>query len=267
LFSFGLVVAYPAAVPDASAANFWQWSWEATGRYGGRGATFGISAWDVSADGDTAHSVVTHSLLGRPLMTVHRRYSFDAGDRTRGERDIVHCRFKIECHEFEGAFVKEPKITVASIRGARYVQAADKLGHALGRSMDARLLTDPAVHTHQIPNPRRERVRVTTGLAGWVFACDNARPEEPWTALANEQCGQDLSHLLPSPAYCTAPDGTLNSRWEFVKGRDPRGGLFFHWWEGGYGAPDCGNTWRPWPSGRVFDAYASAERLPRLLLQ
>jgi hypothetical protein len=261
LFAVGLVVAVPQ-----KHETFWQWGWEATGRYADKGGGFGVRDFSCQATSDSScTTVATYAILDKPLCTVTRRFSFDAGDLRGGFRDIAHCDITIECHDFPEAFVKEPKIVASSIRGGRFVQCADSKGKALERPYDTWHLHDPAVHTHQMPYPERRRVRVSTGIAGWVFDCDNGL--DAWRKDADAET-ETLAGILPTPPYCLRPDGGLIARWEVPHGDgDRRIGVFFHAWEGGYGAPDCGGAYRPWPSGKVYSSHVSAERLPKLSLE
>jgi hypothetical protein len=133
------------------------------------------------------------------------------------------------------------------LHGYRTLTVADSAGKQIGTPVDLTRFKDPRKHTLQIPNPDRygylleaqglPSLRVTNdgGLSAWAGDADTLPP------MSKAQ----------SPAYCLTAGKLCNRtevpRWDNLD----LCGLAMHGWEGGYGAPDCWNCFRPWPTRTV----------------
>lgn len=233
LFGFGFVAADPPPNPDIE--SFWRWAWEITTRLDGSKIGFGVRDPDVTVTGrDTVRASCRLVLRSDTLADLVWRYRF-------GHDDIARCLLTVEPRPFPG-WIKEPKVVSNGMTGYRQLIVSDSTG-VLSKH-DLMRLSDPRRHTLQIAAPTRELFEFTRpGWQPYIVRLDDGL--KAWADAADRD--PSMSDLF-SPAYCLN-DGRLWHRSEVARWAiDDIAGLLHHGWEGGAGAPDCWNTFRPWPT-------------------
>lgn len=243
-FGFGFIAARP---PDPPAPDtFWNWAWEVTTRL--RGGGFGVANPKVRVEEEKVYATCMLNVLGLPDMVLTWAYSFH-GDKAICE--LVASPFA----PHYPLWIKEPKIVVNGLRDYKVLQVQDERGQLLGRTRPLDYYKDPRKSTMQIWHPHRYAYLLSGGTYSAKVTYDRAL--ELWMDEANRQPAMSPNAIRidgsygPAAAYCLGPNG-LKCQTEVPRWADRNVcGLSLHGWEGGYGAPDCWNTFRPWPTKTV----------------
>jgi hypothetical protein len=235
LFAFGMIIARPPIPHDK--AEFWNHVWEFTSR------TL------AQADPDKTEGMFILPAETTPCLRVKWEYEFSQNMNQLSAVVTATPQFR------DDIWYKEPKLCFNGLLGYKTCDVFDIHGKKL-QTYDLTKFTNPVRKTCQIPHKTRFRyvlrpkatqfpqLTIRFSQIDWNPWLKPANAAEP---LSNLSMGYDGS-IKPAPKYCLAPDGRLKNQTEIPRwGKDDLCGLAIHGWEGGYGAPDCWNTFRPWP--------------------
>ena len=235
LFAFGMVIARPTnpGTLPKNPADFWNEVWEFTSRtmpftLPGEEAPSMIFTWEY----EFAHN------LNQLTCTLH------ATPRLRPD-----------------LWYKEPKFSFNGLLGYKSITVYNSQGRQLG-TFDLTKYTNPVKKTLQIPYSDRFRyilkpkppvgakntqfpsLTITFSQNDWRPWLEPAQAAPPLSQLAMKYDGT----VTQAPKYCLTPQNKLKSQTEVPRwANGDICGVAMHGWEGGYGAPDCWNTFRPWP--------------------
>jgi hypothetical protein len=159
------------------------------------------------------------------------------------------------------ASLKEPKIVVGLVGHYRTASVFAAAGTPV--VYDLARLHDPAVHTQQLREQSRLRVRFDPGAV--VVSAGTARGRWTPSRLGLDgwaQASNDRPRLGSGAAYCLqGPGSTLTRNWEIVKRGLAPTALLLHGWEGGTGLPDCLNCARAFgPAGESWTNVVTITR-------
>lgn len=239
----GVIACLPKNGREPDPKNFWNEAWEITTRGPAGAGGYGHADTYVSiVDDHTVKASCQLQVAGQPLMDVAWLYTF-------GDDDQVDVEISIVPRTVDGLYVKEPKVAFNGLTGYRTLTVTDAAGTTLSR-WDLDRHGDPRKHTIQIADPDRRgfhleapdwlnlSIELDNVLATWHDQADQAPAMSPNAIRVDGSYG-------PAGAYCLTPDGHLQGRTELPRWTSPDVcGLAVHGWEGGYGAPDCWNTFR-----------------------
>jgi hypothetical protein len=253
LFSFGYVVALPnVSDPPKDPENFWNWAWEITTKR--RDLGFGILTKGFHIiHPKTIIASCTLGIFSHLIAGVKWYYKFHEDDR-------VELDMKITLYQYPGLFVKEPKIVCNGLMNFKDAICYDENGVTL-EFFDFTKLPDPTKKTHQINNPRRYEVEFASE-DGAILMITNDGGMQKWYDQANsaEAMHEDAGPLTVNKGRYCMPKDVLLSQWEIPYWpKEKISGLAMHIWEGGYGAPDCWNCFRPYPRQSIkYDVKLTA---------
>jgi hypothetical protein len=239
-FGFGLIACRPANGKEPDPANFWNECWELTSR----------TLDNIRIVDTDTNRVVTAELhipaQAAPVMTLQWNYKMLANK--------IECKLVATPHPSDKPlFYKEPKLVFNGLQGFDKLIVRNK-NHSVLNTFKLENYTNPTKSTCQIPYPSRwaytffknpERITIYFDHACWRDWLDDANKAKPMSNKAMKYNGD----LVLAPKYCLTQTGRLKSQAEVPRWDAPDVcGLILHAWEGGYGAPDCWNTFRPWPT-------------------
>lgn len=226
VFGFGCIVA-----DELNAADFWQHAWEIT----------------------TRNATIQNN---RAILRVNQYELFDVEWSYDFLDQEVLATVTITPYPNPTLLLKEPKLVFNGWRGYTDVVALDAKANRLGQwRLDD--YPDPRKKTIQVgstkraayvllqPNQPGVRIYMSPGQwAPWYNAADLAPPPSD-QAIAYD------GTVVAAPDYCLLHNH-LKQQTEITHWKQWNvAGIMNHGWEGGYGAPDCWNAFRSYPTRAI----------------